>query len=754
MGLFHRRPLCLFCFLFLLSSIFAISVDHKLKLVAFCVVTVVIFSLILLALLFKRGRMILVSVMLCCVAVVCGFANTLYRIDAKQMSAESYVGFRTIEMDVLGVEYTSAYSSTYDVKIRNIDGEMTSIRSLAVFSYPSDYCVGDKIFVNAEIRVNDQSEQLLVASVDSSVPCYLQKFDQDLPVYKMLFAKNGVRVMLDRVKTWVSERIYALLGDKDGALAKAFLMGDKSGLSTSLIRDFRRTGVSHLFAVSGLHITIIAGAAELLLRKLYIPRALRGVSLSILAFALLCLAGFSMSAMRSVLMFWIAYVLYLLSEENDSPTTLFVAVAIIIAMFPFAVYEIGLWMSFLATLGLITVYPVFEAKIPRASKQKSILAFVQKCGRSLLLVAIMTVVSTMFLLPISWYVFGELSLVSVIVNVILSPINAVYLVLLLVLLIVGNIPFISVVLAWVIQGLSTAVVAVIEGFSSVDGATVSLRYPFAKYIIIAFVLVSCVMLIVKFKRKWLLAIPAASLVLSFAGCVTIYYATQNTSVFYYGYGTSEVLSVCDDGALGLVDMTNGRYSLVSDAITDARERGATDVDTIVFTNVTSSHLSSMDYVFRNNLIKRIYVPLTDGEYDNAYELVKMAQECGIEAELYADGDTLVVCRENGALIRLADNQDRQTVAVVIAADGQLSGYVDAYAYGSKIEPTVNEYLPLCRTVIIGNNGIPDNKYKYEIADGTTLIYASERLAQMSEIDSSDKRVFYNYKDSVKIEILQ
>ena len=66
----------------------------------------------------------------------------------------------------------------------------------------------------------------------------------------------------------------------------------------------------------------------------------------------LALTGFALSTVRAFLMTSIVYLAYVLQDESDKLTTLLFSLFIILVSFPYAVYDIGMWLSFLAVLGI------------------------------------------------------------------------------------------------------------------------------------------------------------------------------------------------------------------------------------------------------------------------------------------------------------------------------------------------------------------------------------------------------------------
>ena len=703
-------------------------------------------------------------VIICIKSVSVGMLNSAFRIDMPRNKALEYVGEHRVEMSVISREYSSEYTSTYKVRIDGIDDDRLSVNSLLVLAFPADYCVGDKIYTYADImdmesvalgmsgwqRTHD-AEIVLMSVVYEPDDGFVSRFDTKASFLEKLSTKDGRSVLLYEMREGLSDRIDALYEGEDGALVKSFLVGDTSDLSALITRDFKRTGVSHLFAVSGLHISILIGAVELLLRKLHLHKAVRCITASALAFLLLCLTGFAMSAMRSVFMLWLVYVTLLIAEEADSPSVLMLSVSIIILVLPHSVNDVGMWMSFLATLGLITVYPLAESAIPKIPKRKTVKNILLRVLRASLLVAIMTVISNLFLLPIMWSVLGEASLVSVPTNVLLSPLNAIYLILSTLSLIIGGIPFLSKVLAFVVCAVGKLTVAIVSVFSRIDGATVSLEYWFSGIIVAAFTVAMIVLLLIRLRRKWLFCVPPAFLIVSFTVCILAFNLVSDNSVTYYGKGTSEVLAVSCDSDMGLVDMSDGHYSSFSKPMYDLRKNGATDIDTIVLTKVSKTHLSTMDNLLRNILVSSLYIPTPNNEQDIelCVKLAEIAKECGVDAYLYSSGEVLSICKDTSTLIYLTKAYEKASVSVFISSDKEIFGYTDTFAD----KTVINDTLKLCNKVVIGNNGIPKQRYCYEVDENATLVYSSLEIMQMSDIIAKEENVYFNSQNHAVLKVI-
>ena len=149
-------------------------------------------------------------------------------------------------------------------------------------------------------------------------------------------------------------------------MLKALLIGDKDDLDAGLKRDFRRLGISHILAISGTHFSVLLGMAAMLLRLLRLNKKQIYVLLLPLALLYMGISGFSPSVCRAGIMAMLSYLAFLLGRTRDACTALFVAVCALIACHPYAVLDVGLWLSFAATFSILILSELFSKVKVRA----------------------------------------------------------------------------------------------------------------------------------------------------------------------------------------------------------------------------------------------------------------------------------------------------------------------------------------------------------------------------------------------------
>lgn len=143
-------------------------------------------------------------------------------------------------------------------------------------------------------------------------------------------------------------------------LARAFLLGDRSSLSQSDREAFSLSGVAHLLAISGMHISVLASAVSLLLGRFINRRRSFLVTLALLMLygALL---GFTASLTRAIIFFAIFSGSIFVGRRSDGPTRLAAALILYLLIRPEAILDAGFVLSFGASAGIILLYsPLVE----------------------------------------------------------------------------------------------------------------------------------------------------------------------------------------------------------------------------------------------------------------------------------------------------------------------------------------------------------------------------------------------------------
>ncbi|KAB2333934.1 DNA internalization-related competence protein ComEC/Rec2 [Bacillus mesophilum] len=193
--------------------------------------------------------------------------------------------------------------------------------------------------------------------------------------------------------------------DQSAGLAAALIFGDRNGIDHDVITSYERLGIVHLLAISGLHVAMLAGIIYYLGLRIGITRERMTHFLFIILPIYALLTGAAPSVNRSVLMLMLA--LAVKKFHFHLPTSDIISAVFIgyVLISPYAIFDIGLQLSFLITLSLI----LSAQNLPKKAQNSMVLA---------LQTSFICLLSS---LPIMFYYFYEVSLISLFVNIIYIP---------------------------------------------------------------------------------------------------------------------------------------------------------------------------------------------------------------------------------------------------------------------------------------------------------------------------------------------
>lgn len=720
MELFRRRPLGFLCFLFSLVSLIVFSWNGMWLLFGIGIGVLLMIGAAVGIGMSRKQHVRFWSLLLCFAAVTVAMLHSLLWIALPRSKAEAYVGERTVLCYVIAKEDDSRWGEEYSVKIKRIDGEKVNIRATLQGNWQTEFLPGDEVYLPAQLELVTQKNAkgiVLTAYASDADAGLVRRTSEKIAGWSVLFTESGIRILSNRLRQFLGNRLKNLLGDEIGALASGFFMGETSNISAEISRDFRRTGTSHQMAVSGLHVTILLGSLDFLLRKLYIPKRIRCVLIALLSGGFLLLTGFSSSACRAVLMLLAVYIGYWFYEDSDSVTILFVSLAIILLISPSSVMDLGLWMSCLATLGLLTLYAHWEEKIPYPRGKNPIFRRLLRWLRSGLLALLMTVAANLFLLPISWYFFREISLVSLICNLVLSPLASCFLISIPLLLIFSEIPGLGTLIGRCVFAIGTGIVKIIRFFSGFPKATISLKYSFAAVIVMILTVVMVILLLIRLRKKWLLILPPVAATLAFFLCFAVFHGIHADPQIIYRADTrqNEWLMVQEGDKLSVCDISSGGNSAYY-AWTDELDRSvSTEIDTLLLTHYHKNHIQSLRSLLQNTWVRTLYLPRPENAEQAEYgkEIWEMGNLYGTKIVFYGEEDFVSFNRSVRVHITKVSVQEHESWLLSLYTSSDMLTYLSTELASSAERLLWQERLQNSSLILIGNHDSSESLLPYE-----------------------------------------
>ncbi len=199
------------------------------------------------------------------------------------------------------------------------------------------------------------------------------------------------------------------LGRDQAAFMRAMVLGDRSDLSEDLNNDFRDTGLFHIIAISGQHMTILSSLLFALLNPFPISRRAK-IFLALLFIAFYgVLTGLGPSVFRSVVMAFVLMLGMVLGRERDMLSSISLSLVVLLAINPQMVFDVGLQLSFLATLGIVLLSPFFLERLERLPAW-------------LAQIVAVSLASQLAVAPILAINFHRISLIALIGNIVVLPV--------------------------------------------------------------------------------------------------------------------------------------------------------------------------------------------------------------------------------------------------------------------------------------------------------------------------------------------
>ncbi len=221
---------------------------------------------------------------------------------------------------------------------------------------------------------------------------------------------NPCKEGLYQIKRKLAAGYDNVLPEKEAGILKAMVLGDKSELDTDIKNLYKQSGISHVLAISGLHISLLGMGLYKLLKKAGLPvfpNALFCTAFMVF-YGMLIEAG--TSGFRAIFMFFLYLVSKVIGRTYDMLTALAISGVLLLIEQPLYTYHGGFLLSFSAVLGIGLLSPVLNQFLPEEKRKNPILKN---------LVGSLSV--SLFSLPVTAYYFYEFPVYSILLNLMIIP---------------------------------------------------------------------------------------------------------------------------------------------------------------------------------------------------------------------------------------------------------------------------------------------------------------------------------------------
>lgn len=253
---------------------------------------------------------------------------------------------------------SSEFQTDYFNMIRSGDQEADSYQML-VYTDERIYEPGDWIMVRGKCRTFSRATnpgQFDAYRYYTAQKILLSLRDTEILAYYR--GKNSWEKWLHRIKYRIYTSYEGIFGEEEAAAMAAISLGEKSLLEEKQKQLYQEGGISHIFAISGLHISLLGIGLYRLLRKCYIPAGVSAAAAGSVLVSYVAMVGWSASSKRACIMFLIWLGAQVTGRTYDRLTALAAAAIMILCSDPLLLKEAAFQMSFLSILSLAVLAPV------------------------------------------------------------------------------------------------------------------------------------------------------------------------------------------------------------------------------------------------------------------------------------------------------------------------------------------------------------------------------------------------------------
>ncbi len=404
--------------------------------------------------------------------------------------------------------------------------------------------------------------------------------------------------------------------------AAALTTGNRNDLSDISVANLKSSGIYHAVALSGMHLVVLLGMVDLLVLKRKRLKSILGIPIAIF---FTIITGCVPSMVRATVMQCLMLSAALFRREKDWPTSLSLALAVLMAENPWCILNWGLQLSFLSVLGI----ELFSQRLlvffmGNSGKSRPIRYRVRRFLASSFAATCSAMVMTIPLLAVY---FGFISMVSPITNLLTDMVISVcfggsLITALLGLLFPGGASVLGWLLSWCFRYVDT-----IAGFMA--------RLPFSQlytnsfYSILWLILLYVLIFILASKQRRKI-IPICCGISSFAVCILLIFLEGMTPAFTaLDVGQGQCLLMHNRrGDTVMVDCGGNNGNAGDIAAGELAAMGKTSLDILILTHFDSDHVNGVPELLRRIPVDRLIIP--DVSHESRNEITAIAENLGTE----------------------------------------------------------------------------------------------------------------------------
>ena len=236
--------------------------------------------------------------------------------------------------------------------------------------------------------------------------------------YKKIGEKKDIYYFLGNIKQKCFKLLDEIYEAKYSSFLKGVLFGQKNEIEDEIKDDFRKSSLSHITAISGMHVSYVVLILEMLLSVISIHKKVKNIIEVIVLTAFMMFTGMTPSCIRACLMYSYVLIGKCLNRKSNVFISMLISLIIIVWINVFNLYNTGLWLSFFSSFGIICLSNlidkiVIRKMIIRRQHLNNVIKYIINCFS-------ISLASQIFIIPIMIYSYNVFSVSFFIPNLLIS----------------------------------------------------------------------------------------------------------------------------------------------------------------------------------------------------------------------------------------------------------------------------------------------------------------------------------------------
>lgn len=449
---------------------------------------------------------------------------------------------------------------------------------------------------------------------------------------------NIISMIANKTANVIKNQSKKLLKNREACLLIGLLIGDTDEIDEETKEDFRNSNLTHMLAVSGLHVSYVLLGVNYIITKVKIHKKLSKIIVMLLILFFILVTGATPSVLRAGTMTIYLIIGCIFYRRISVFSSLNLSLLVIIIMNPYCLFDVGLQLSYAGTIGIVYLYPIIKEKI--YNKANSIL---------------ITISANIVIIPIMLYNFNTISLTFFISNLLAGPIIGIIIILGFSIIIISLIffpianIFSKILNLLIILFLNTAKACANLPLSKIFIITPTLKYIFLYYCLLVFIIIkerAQIRINIKLRNK----VIAILIILVIINPIKYFSNIKQSNLKIYFVDVGQGDSTCIVTPKNKVILIDGggnskdeNYDIGKQTLLPyLLDKKINKIDYCIVSHFDSDHCGGLMYILKNLKVKNIIIGKQYEEYQNYKEFIKIAKDKKINIRVVEAGEKITI----------------------------------------------------------------------------------------------------------------